>query len=546
MTDLDQLLLHDRKANGAKDSPTLAARAVWKDDKLYARVDGEVPLWGPVWEGEHLDDGEDFLACIDQHGVLWCASPSGGGGGEASWPPDPEDGQVIGWVGPDDDDVAWVDGTPGPAGPTGAKGDKGDPGATGAAGSTGPQGPKGDTGAASTVPGPAGPTGPTGATGSTGPAGAQGPKGDADSWWIVPASGPDPALGKLSDEALASDGEIWEKGPAGWFQAGMNLKGPKGDKGDPGGTMQSSYLLAALACTVAAGAFTDATPSIYSTDGDASNYSISGADVVVRDAGVYDVTLFGRAPSGTTRGLSDLLLDGVGAFQTDDSASAGNQSVGASMTLKIAAGGKLRARFYSNVAGVFTSGALTIARVGGPKGDKGDAGAPGAPLPPGGGQYAVLRKKTAADQDVEWSYTAQDIKIDGGNGGTVWAIPASGTLSIVRKADNVTPIQVVLTPGSWMIEFQALIQADSANDTSVVLYGQTNGASFIRAYAQRLYAGANNLLGLTTVNWRSPRTVAPATTETITIAAQVTSGPYGARFVRDWGFDNSIVATRYA
>jgi hypothetical protein len=331
MTDLDQLLLHDRKANGAKDSPTLAARAVWKDDKLYARVDGEVPLWGPVWEGEHLDDGEDFLACVDQHGVLWCASPSGGGG-EAEWPPDPEDGQVIGWVGPDEDDVAWVDptGTPGPPGP------EGDPGPVGP---TGPQGPKGDTGAASTVPGPpgsTGPAGPQGPQGVKGTTGAQGPQGDPGTpiwkgeWseyptympgdavtyegqsWVAnqPTTGADQAPNLLGTwDLMAAEGEQGEKGepgaPAG---LGLQMVGVFEQKTDPHPNFPQ-------------GGGVDWRPDMYQPSPD-PNYTIEygafGPDTAirVRDDGWYDVTaqVYVSAPSGTVH--ASIIAEGFGPVST--------------------------------------------------------------------------------------------------------------------------------------------------------------------------------------------------------------------------------------
>lgn len=154
---------------------------------------------------------------------------------------------------------------PGPQGPKGFQGDQGVPGPQGHQGSkgekgdTGSQGPKGDQG----IPGPQGNIGLTGHVGQTGAQGIQGVKGDEGprgergykgeqgegihlkgeksendiyalttaipgDVWIISDKGADYGKG------LLFIGQIHESGKDKWKKTDLQLKGPKGEKGDQG------------------------------------------------------------------------------------------------------------------------------------------------------------------------------------------------------------------------------------------------------------------------------------------------------------------------
>ena len=141
-------------------------------------------------------------------------------------------------------------GEQGEVGPTGPKGDqgvqglqgeKGEKGDTGDTGPAGPQGERGETG-------PTGPQGPKGEKGDTGAVGPQGPKGDkgdpgADGTsftvlGLVSAVAGLPAAGSPGDAWAVGTADsnsvyVWDTAAAAWTDLGP-LKGPKGDKGEPG------------------------------------------------------------------------------------------------------------------------------------------------------------------------------------------------------------------------------------------------------------------------------------------------------------------------
>lgn len=123
-------------------------------------------------------------------------------------------------------------GPQGPPGPTGATGPQGPTGATGSQGPQGAQGPKGDTGAQ-------GVQGPQGATGSTGTAGTPGAPG---SKWLTGTTAPATGLGAVGDWYLDTvTSNAYEKTAAAVWTLRLNIKGPKGDKGDPGSGTMVSY-----------------------------------------------------------------------------------------------------------------------------------------------------------------------------------------------------------------------------------------------------------------------------------------------------------------
>ena len=140
--------------------------------------------------------------------------------------------------------IQGIQGKQGLTGPQGPKGDKGDTGATGSQGPAGPQGPKGETGTT-------GSQGPKGVAGKDGysvwqSTQSHGPNGE-NSWFtdLVNASASNPP--KVNDIMINAGGNIamitkvnitnnTAQG-GGTFSYGSwigNIKGPKGDKGDPG------------------------------------------------------------------------------------------------------------------------------------------------------------------------------------------------------------------------------------------------------------------------------------------------------------------------
>jgi hypothetical protein len=152
-------------------------------------------------------------------------------------------------------DQGWGDplnlkGAQGETGPQGPKGDKGDQGDTGPKGDKGDQGdtgPKGDKG----DQGDTGPKGDKGDQGDTGPKGDKGDQGDPGqngkdgsqilSGTSVPAS----SAGNIGDYYWnTSNYTLYgPKTTSGWG-TGIVLRGPKGDKGDPGtaNVMYSDWL----------------------------------------------------------------------------------------------------------------------------------------------------------------------------------------------------------------------------------------------------------------------------------------------------------------
>lgn len=102
-----------------------------------------------------------------------------------------------------------------PEGNTGPQGPIGPAGPQGVKGDTGAQGPKGDTGA----------TGAKGDTGATGTAGAK-----ILNVTAVPGTG----VGAVGDWAINStNGDMYEKTTSTVWTLRLNLKGPKGDPGEP-------------------------------------------------------------------------------------------------------------------------------------------------------------------------------------------------------------------------------------------------------------------------------------------------------------------------
>ncbi len=215
-----------------------------------------MPFEVPATQWEHASnlpaEGAACLVVFDERGDAWVPVWEGMiAGGNVEWPVGGSIGEVLGWVGPGENDVDWVTATgppgpTGPEGPTGPQGAKGDTGSQGPVGATGAQGTKGDTGAqgvpgaqgpigltgatgaASTVPGPTGPQGPIGNTGNTG---AQGPIGN---------TGLTGAKGDKGDQGIQGvQGPIGNTGPqgaTGATGAASTVPGPTGPQGPIGNT----------------------------------------------------------------------------------------------------------------------------------------------------------------------------------------------------------------------------------------------------------------------------------------------------------------------
>lgn len=123
-----------------------------------------------------------------------------GGGGSVDWPAGGDPGEVLGFVGPASDDVAWVPPTPGPQGP-------------------------------------AGPQGPQGVKGDKGDTGSQGVPGTPGETWFTGAGAPAGGLAGsvVGDWYLNStNGDYYEKTAAAVWTLRGNLKGPQGIQGIQG------------------------------------------------------------------------------------------------------------------------------------------------------------------------------------------------------------------------------------------------------------------------------------------------------------------------
>lgn len=143
---------------------------------------------------------------------------------------------VLGWS-----DQGYLQGPKGDKGEQGEQGIKGDKGDTGETGATGPQGPQGEQGPQG-IQGIQGETGPQGPQGIQGVQGEQGIKGDTG----TSVTGLDIALNSSTTDGNLYD-VITELSDGSTISSGqfIALKGPQGDKGEPG----ESYILASKVFT---------------------------------------------------------------------------------------------------------------------------------------------------------------------------------------------------------------------------------------------------------------------------------------------------------
>jgi collagen triple helix repeat protein len=207
--------------------------------------------WGPCYfapkAGQLPERDDPCLVVFDEAGDPWVAlwwngSPEAGGGGGASYPPGGDPGEVLTFVGPDDNDVTWALGTPGPEGPSGPQGPKGD------TGSAGPQGPKGDTGTTGAT-GSQGPKGDTGATGAQGPAGATGPAGPEGPRGDPGPQGPQGVKGDTGAQGpQGPQGDQGPVGPAGTVAVSVTNATATADSGQIGTVLMLLPLSVTLAC----------------------------------------------------------------------------------------------------------------------------------------------------------------------------------------------------------------------------------------------------------------------------------------------------------
>lgn len=185
--ELTDLMVSQRRGK-AEDLSILYGKLIVQSGQMWARIDGQGQLWGPIKGGVAAANGDEVIIAVDQLNQTWVVYPAvggGGGGGDVdvnatahanTLAPGAMATVVV--TEPLDNTFDFLFGIP--QGANGSPGATGPPGATGSTGSTGPQGiqgVKGDTGSQ----GPQGVKGDTGAQGIQGPQGVQGVKGDTGS-----------------------------------------------------------------------------------------------------------------------------------------------------------------------------------------------------------------------------------------------------------------------------------------------------------------------------------------------------------------------------
>lgn len=257
------------------------------------------------------------------------------------------------------------------------------------------------------------------------------------------------------------DGSTWQTMPA-----IQGPPGPTGPQGIPGGTMGASHAFYGLACTVLANTWKVATPTLWVTDGDATNFSIVGNEVVVRDAGVYYVAAQGRAPLNSTRALINVLVNDVAALgQSDEGAPTGLQPTAQMvLPLKLPAGARVRVEFYAQTAGAFIDAGLAITRQGGPKGDP---GAPGAAM-----QWSAFSAGAGAAVSVTSAWKA--IPIGSGASDPVGAFTVNADNSISVPSNGWYSVSAKFQ-GPWGTA-AALLGSFTLNSISEQYSGSTLGS----------------------------------------------------------------------
>lgn len=161
-------------------------------------------------------------------------------------------------------------------------------------------------------------------------------------------------------------------------------QGSQGSKGDPGiGATDIDAVLCSLGGSMVSGNWLLTQPAIQNRNGDAGQFTISGTNVVVRDAGMYQINVNTAGPyTGVNRHLHQLIVNGA-VYWTAESGfitpTAGvAMSAQSAHIVKLAAGDKISVNAYqANGVTATLAGLLSISRLMGSKGIKGDKGDPG-------------------------------------------------------------------------------------------------------------------------------------------------------------------------
>lgn len=190
------------------------------------------------------------------------------------------------------------------------------------------------------------------------------------------------------------------------------IAGPKGDPGDPQTPVEANHARYALSVTGTLNAWsTPMLPTKVNDSGDVGAFTVinphpltGGPAIVVRDYGVYHVTVQTTPPPTAYRHLHQLRANGSFMKQVDTgltTTAAGVAPTGDSdFDLVMAAGTVLDVVSYTNLAGA-VAGHFSITRL--VQGQPGPRGDPGPPLPVGGATGESLVKASANPQDAQWA-----------------------------------------------------------------------------------------------------------------------------------------------
>jgi hypothetical protein len=196
------------------------------------------------------------------------------------------------------------------------------------------------------------------------------------------------------------------------YFTGKKMTGAKGDPGDPQTPVEPNHARYALTVTGTLNAWsTPMLPTKINDSGDVGAFTVinphpltGGPAIVVRDYGVYHVSVQTTPPPTAYRHLHQLRANGSFMKQVDTgltTTAAGVAPTGDSdFDLVMAAGTVLDVVSYTNLAGA-VAGHFSITRL--VQGQPGPRGDPGPPLPVGGAAGEALIKASASPQDAQWA-----------------------------------------------------------------------------------------------------------------------------------------------
>ena len=196
--------------------------------------------------------------------------------------------------------------------------------------------------------GPQGPAGPQGPTGPRGPGGAEGPRGEQGP---VGATGPMGQIGPVGPiGATGAPGPMGPIGPAG----PVGPAGPSGPAGAAGTSLTAYGHFYKLASGPDATVLGN-TDVLFSNNGPLSGvaHSPGSAVVFVATAGVYEIDYTVNITAGFGSQFA-LTVNASVDSSTQTLASTGNQSIGGSVVLSLAAGDVITLRNNSSVAATLT------------------------------------------------------------------------------------------------------------------------------------------------------------------------------------------------